>query len=205
MSWFSFLKMNRIICLVGMCGSGKTAVSDILKEKGFRYVRFGDLTDEVVLGKRPELAEKIRIQVPAELNEANERKVREGLRRIYGMDAYAKLNLAKFDEMLEQGNLVADGLYSWEEYKTLKEHFGKKMMIVAVLASPAVRYKRLANREVRPLALEESKSRDYAEIENLNKGGPIAMADYYIVNNFSFEFLQKEIENFTGWLKNAKA
>jgi len=197
--------MNRIICLVGMCGSGKTAVSDILKGKGYGYARFGDLTDDVILGRRPELAKKIGTEVPAELNEANERKVREGLRRIYGMDTYAKLNLAKFDELLEKEDLVADGLYSWEEYKTLKEHFGKKMMVVAILASPAVRYKRLASREVRPLISEESKSRDYAEIENLNKGGPIAMADYYIVNNFSFEFLQKEIENFMGWLKNVKA
>ncbi|MFC1801351.1 AAA family ATPase [Nanoarchaeota archaeon] len=196
--------MNKIICLVGMCGGGKSVVGDILKEKGFGYARFGDLTDDVLFGRRPEIAKKIGMQVPTERSEASERQVREGVRKVYGMDAYAKLNVSKFDVLLEKGDLVADGLYSWEEYKVLKEHYGKRILIVAVLTSPAIRYKRLANRQIRPLTAEESKSRDFAEIENLNKGGPIAMSDYYIINNFSFEFLQKEIENFLRWLKDVK-
>lgn len=45
-----------------------------------------------------------------------------------------------------------------------------------------MRYKRLITREVRPLTLEQAKNRDVAEIEKLNKGGPIAIADYIIVN-----------------------
>ncbi len=188
-----------------MCGSGKTVVGEVLKEKGFQYARFGDLTDDVLFGKRLDVAEKIGMQVPVEMNEANEKIVREGVRRVYGMDAYAKLNISKFDEALLRGDLVADGLYSWEEYKTLKEHYGKRMLVVLAAACPAIRYKRLSGRDVRPLTIDECKSRDEAEIENLNKGGPIAMADYYIINNFSYEFLQKEIDNFLGWLKNVKA
>lgn len=197
--------MNKIVCLVGMCGAGKSVVGEILKSKGFEYARFGDLTDDVLFGKRPDVSEKISMQVPVERTEATERQVREGIRRVYGMDAYAKLNISKFDELLLKGDLVADGLYSWEEYKVLKEHYGKRMMIVLVAASPVIRHKRLASREVRPLTAEESTSRDYAEIENLNKGGPIAMADYYIINNFSQEFLMNEIDNFLRWLKNVKA
>lgn len=196
--------MNKIICLVGMCGAGKSVVGDILKEKGFGYARFGDLTDDVLFGRRLDVAEKIGVKAPLERNEANERLVREGLRKAYGMDVFAKLNLSKFDAALEKGDLVADGLYSWEEFKTLKDYYKGRMVVLAVMTSPAVRYKRLASREVRPLTKEESKSRDFAEIENVNKGGPIAMADYYVINNFSFEFLQKEIENFLGWLKNVK-
>lgn len=187
-----------------MCGAGKTEVADRLKEKGYGYARFGDLTDDVLFGKRPEIARKIGLNLPAERNEKNERYVRENVRKLYGMEAYAKLNIPKFDVLLEKGDLVADGLYSWEEYKVLKDYYGKRMMVLAVMTSPAVRYKRLANRKVRPLTKEESKSRDYAEIENLNKGGPIAMADYYVINNFSFEFLENEVENFLRWLKDVK-
>lgn len=197
--------MNKIICLVGMCGAGKSVVGEILKSKGFEYARFGDLTDDVLFGKRLDISEKIGMQVPVERTEATERKVREGVRRAYGMDAYAKLNIPKFDAALLKGDLVADGLYSWEEYKVLKEYYKGRMIILAVLASPAIRYQRLAGRPVRPLTREESQSRDYAEIENLNKGGPIAMADYYMINNFSREFLQNEIDNFLRWLKNVKA
>ena len=196
--------MNKIICLVGMCGSGKSVVGNILKEKGFEYARFGDLTDDVLFGRRPEIAEKIGLPVPAERDEKNERFVRENIRKLYGMDAYAKLNISKFDSALEKGDLVADGLYSWEEFKVLKEHYKGRMVVLGVMTSPAIRYKRLAGRKVRPLTKEDSKSRDYAEIENLNKGGPIAMADYYVINNFSFEFIQKEVENFLGWLKDVK-
>jgi len=197
--------MNKIICLVGMCGSGKSVVGDILKEKGFEYVRFGDLTDDVLFGRKPEIAEKLGLTVPAVRNEANERLVREGLRKIYGMDAFAKLNLPKFDAALEKADLVADGLYSWEEFKVLKDYYKGRIVVLAVMTSPGVRYKRLAARKERPLTKEESKSRDYAELENLNKGGPIAMADYYVINNFSFEFIQKEVENFLRWLKDVKA
>ena len=34
----------------------------------------------------------------------------------------------------------------------------------------------------RSFTFKEAKSRDYAQIENLNQAGPIAMADYTIVN-----------------------
>ena len=197
--------MSRIICLVGMCGAGKSVVGDILKEKGYGYARFGDLTDDVLFGRRTEISTKIGLTLPAERNENNERFVRENIRKFYGMDAYAKLNIPKFDVLMAKGDLVADGLYSWVEFKVLKDYYGNRMLILAVMTSPAVRYKRLEAREVRPWIKEESKSRDFAEIENLNKGGPIAMADYYVINNFSREFLQTEVDNFLGWLKNVKA
>ena len=55
--------------------------------------------------------------------------VREDLRKIHGMAAYAILNLPKFDELMKIGNVIADGLYSFEEYKILKEHFGDSLAV----------------------------------------------------------------------------
>ena len=50
-------------------------------------------------------------------------------------------------------------------------------------ASARLRYARLADRSERPLTAEEAQRRDYQEIENLEKGGPIALADFTLLNN----------------------
>jgi dephospho-CoA kinase len=144
------------------------------------------------------------------VNEANERSIREELRAVHGMAAYAILNLPKFDALMKMGNVIADGMYSFEEYKVLKDHFGDSLVIIAVYASPKIRYERLENRKMdgdtdvrnRPLTKEEAKSRDYAELEKLNKGGPIAMADFTIVNNKDINFLSKQIEEIYDVIKN---
>lgn len=175
--------MNKVVALVGMCGSGKSVVSDFFKSKNWAYVYFGGVTmDEL---KRRGL----------EVNETNERFVREDLRKIHGMAAYAILTLPKIEEGLKSGNVIADGLYSWSEYKVLKEKFGDALLIVAVYAPPRLRHDRLAKREIRPIPHADSVKRDYAEIENVEKGGPIAMADYTLVNTGDLPHLMKQIED----------
>jgi dephospho-CoA kinase len=110
------------------------------------------------------------------------------------MAAYAKLNLPRIDARLKSADVVVDGLYSWEEYTLLKSRYGDNFHVVAVWASPGTRYKRLSERPIRPLTAEEAASRDIAELENTNKGGPIAMADFTIINETSLKDLEKEIE-----------
>lgn len=172
--------MTKVVSIVGMAGSGKSEVAKVFEKSGFAKVRFGDITDEEV--RRRGL----------ELNEQNERLVRQELRAEHGMAAYAKLSLPKIDALLQTGNAVVDGLYSWEEYLLMKERYGSRFAVVAVWASPGTRHQRLARRPVRPLTPEEAASRDIAEIENLNKGGPIAMADFTIINESSLNDLERE-------------
>ena len=47
---------------------------------------------------------------------------------------------------------------------------------------------------MRPLTKDQARARDYAEIENIEKGGPIAMADIVITNESSEEELKKRIK-----------
>ena len=171
----------KVVSIVGMSGSGKSEVARLFGEKGFITVRFGDITDEEV--KKRGL----------ELNEENERQVREELREKQGMAAYAKLNLPRIDDALKKANVVVDGLYSWEEYVYLKDYYGDKFSVVAVWTSPKTRYARLGKRRVRPLTVTEAAGRDYAEIENMNKGGPIAMADFTINNESSWSDLKEQV------------
>ncbi len=178
-----------VVSIVGMPGSGKSEVAETFERNGFVRVRFGDITDEEV--KKRGL----------ELNEKNERLIRELLRKEYGMSAYARLNLTRIDSALKHSHVVIDGLYSWEEYVFLKEHYGENFLVVAVMASPWVRYARLARRPKRPLTVEEAAGRDRAEIENVNKGGPIAMADFAIINEYSLENLRKDVNEIISKLK----
>ena len=144
---------------------------------------FGDITDIEV--KKRGLT----------LNEANERTVREQLRKENGMAAYAKLNLPRIDEALQKSNVIVDGLYSWEEFVLLKDYYGDKLYLIAVVSSPKTRASRLAGRKIRPLTAKEAAERDKSEIENINKGGPIALADYAIINESNLLELKKQTED----------
>ena len=181
--------MSIVIAIVGMPGAGKSELSDIFIKHGFKTVHFGDVTEQELQSRG------------LELNEHNERYIREQLRKEHGMAAYAKLNLPRIDSSLKSSNVVVDGLYSWEEYILLKEYYSEQFTTVAVWASPATRHGRLAHRAKRSLTLEEAASRDKSEVENINKGGPIAMADFTIVNEASLEELAKETERILSALK----
>ncbi len=170
-----------VVAIVGMAGAGKSEAARLFEAKGFHRIRFGDVTDEEVTRQG------------LKLNEENERRIREQLRERYGMAAYARLNLPRIDSALKSP-VVIDGLYSWEEYLLLKDYYGEDFSVVAVWASPKTRYARLAARAERPLTLEEAAGRDRTEIENLNKSGPIAIADFTILNEASLENLRKEVK-----------
>ncbi|MBN1699810.1 MAG: AAA family ATPase [Spirochaetales bacterium] len=182
---------NRIMAIVGMCGAGKSVACDVLKERGWHYIRFGQIT-----------IDKLK-ENGLEITPANEKEMRESLRKIYGMGAFAILSLPRIDAAVKKGNVIIDGLYSWSEYRILKEKFGAMMNVVCIHAAPEIRYERLERRQrdpadsdtrMRPLAREEARARDYAEIENIEKGGPIAMADIMIINESSEEDLKKRME-----------
>jgi dephospho-CoA kinase len=179
----------KVVAIVGMAGAGKSEVARVFREHGFKKVRFGDITDEELKNRG------------LETNEENERYIRQQLRKKHGMAAYAKLNLSRIASSLKSSDVVVDGLYSWEEYTLLKEHYGGQFITVAVWASAATRHKRLRSRAERPLTLEEAANRDKSEIENINKGGPIAMADFTILNEASLEELEREAERVLSALK----
>jgi len=185
--------MHKMICVVGMAGSGKSEVAEYIKRtKGLGYVRFGQVVLDVI------------IQEGGKSTEEREREVREKMRKEHGMAAIALLNMPKFDEEIKKGDFIGDSIYSWEEYLVLKGKFGENLILIAVYAPPTVRYERLAGRakrhgedeelRFRSFAKGESEKRDFAEIENLHKAGPIAMADYTVINEGSLEELEAKVD-----------
>lgn len=162
--------VHELIAIVGMPGAGKSLVADFFRNKGIPVLRFGDQTD---IGLK---------ELGLPLTEKNERMYREKLRKDLGMAAMAiKIEPRILAAAREHGTIVLDGLYSWEEYTFLSQKF-PELRLLCVWAPPEVRYERLSKRPVRPLTHDEARSRDFAEIEHLNKGGPIAIADTLIIN-----------------------
>ena len=178
----------KVVAIVGLAGSGKSERAAMFEERGWARIRFGDVTEKEVRARG----------LP--VNEANERAVREELRRKHGMGAYAVLNLPEIERRLAAGPVICDGMYSWEEYLLLRAKFGRAFTVVSVQASPRTRYARLARRAVRPLTAAEAESRDHAEIEILHKAGPIAMADRTLLNEGTAEELREAFERLVAKL-----
>lgn len=174
---------RKIIAVIGLAGAGKTEViKHIIERTGWPKAYFGSVTfDEIA---RRGLA----------VNEANERLVREGLRAEFGLLIYAERVIDMIKRIDGTEPVLVESLYSWEEYLRFREEFGDAFKVIAAHASSEVRYSRLKDRPHRPLTAEEAWSRDRSQIENLHQAGPIAMADFLIVNEGTKEELMHAID-----------
>ena len=178
-------KKNIIVAVVGMCGAGKSEATQVFIKNKFERVYFGDVTfDEM---KKQNL----------EVNEKNERMVREALRATNDMAIYAKKSEPKIRNYYNEGkNVIVESMYSWSEYKYLKEIYGDAFKLLSIVTDRNLRAERLKKRPYRPLTDEEVKARDYTEIENIEKAGPIAIADHFIVNNEGMAKLKNEVQQY---------
>lgn len=163
---------KKVLALVGMPGAGKSFCVEHLSERGIPSVYFGGVVVEEAKRRY------------GETNEKYEKEIREEFREVDGKGAIAKRIIPKIHDLFKtHDRVVADGLYSWTEYKMFKDEFAQDAIVVAIAAPRSIRHERLASRPIRPLTEAEVSSREYAEIENLEKGGPIANADYTVVND----------------------
>ncbi len=169
--------MKKVFCLVGMPGSGKSAVARILSAEGYRVVRTGDVTDDEA--KKQGL----------ELNEVNERKIREGLRKLHGDDVYAKLSHPKFGE---EDKIAVDGVYNEAEWEYWAEKY-PEARLVALISDTGERHNRLVSRNVRPMDFEDAKARDEAQLVHLGMGKVLDRAHVVVENNGSYDELKDRV------------
>ena len=173
--------MKKLIAVVGMSGTGKSVATTYLEDQGYKKIYFGG----VIYDKMKEEG--------IEITPDSQKEFRENLRKDHGMGVVAKILLPKIEEAYSKGNTVLDGLYSWDEYLILKDKF-KDLKLVGVCTDKKIRYNRVESRADRPFTREDIIKRDIAEIENSAKGGPIAFADYYILNNGDLNSFYKRLE-----------
>ena len=178
-------KKQKVVALVGVAGAGKSTATAYLQEKyGFPKVYFGEITFD-----------KLK-EAGMEPGEENQKVMREKIRSEMGMGAYAQLSLPKIKKLLETNSVVLlESLYSWAEYKIIRAEFGKDFKTVAICANKETRLARISQRSERALKTwEELDRRDVAEIEGTDKGGPIAVADYFVFNENSLEETYSQLD-----------
>jgi adenylate kinase len=175
-------KSKAIIAIVGLSGSGKTEAAEYFKSKNLPIIHFGQVINDYI--DKHKLAH----------NESIHKQLRQDIRKKYGYQAMAVLNEEKIKKALANNLvIIIDGLYSWEEYKYLKNKFTNvNIYLLAIYANKTIRYKRALNRSYRPNL--SHKERDIDELEGTNKGAPIAFADFLIKNNFSLEEFHDKLE-----------
>ena len=169
----------KIIAIVGMSGSGKSVAVDYLTDKGYPKVYFGGMIYN----------EKEKRGIERTPDGESEKKFREEIRETEGKDWVVRQVIAETRDLIRAGQkrIVLDGVYSWTEYKILKKEFPTNLTFVAIVTDKKIRYERVAVRPGRAFDGAAIRERDRSEIENLEKGGPIAAADYYILNNGTIE------------------
>lgn len=164
--------MKKLIAVVGMSGTGKSVVTEYLEENKWTKLYFGGITYKLMK----------EAGIERDASGKNEKEFRENLRKEHGPECYAKFLDPEIKEALKDNNVVLDGLYSWYEYKYLIERY-PSLILICVVTDKEIRYERVAKRPDRSFDRKAIEYRDLSEIENLYKGGPIAYADYYILNN----------------------
>ena len=174
----------RILAVVGMSGSGKSVAVDYLTSLGYPKVYFGGMILR-------EMERRGIVDTPE-----NEKQFREEIREKEGKDWVVRQVVDEVRRLIAAGQkrIVLDGVYSWTEYKILKKEFPREMTFLALVVPKKLRYKRVSERPERPFDYKAIVERDIAEIENLEKGGPIAAADYYILNDGEISETQTKID-----------
>ena len=179
-------KLPKLIAILGMSGSGKGTVVEYLTKKfGWPSVYFGGMVYEEVERRGLDIVK-------------DETSVREDMRRQEGPSVLAKRVAKKSREYLDNGAeaVVADGLYSWSEDKYLRQEFGDDIITIAAVVPKWLRYQRVTERvdSRRRYTVNDIMQRDITEIENIEKGGPIAFADYYVMNDGDLDNVYAQLD-----------
>lgn len=182
----SIRKHVKIIAFVGLAGSGKSSAVEHMTEQGYPKIYFGGIMygEMKAAGIQPG-------------DWGPEKEFREELRRKEGKGFIAKRVVAEAHKLIEAGQhrIILDGLYSWSEYKILKHEFPGELTVIAIVTPKHLRYQRMAKRPERPMQPHEVDERDWAEIENIEKGGPIAIADYFVHNDRDLAYLEQQVDD----------
>ena len=174
----------KILAFVGLAGSGKTTAAEYATSKGYPKVSFDSVVAETMKNRG--------IDDTAE----NEKLFREELRATNSDDFVFNIVSSQIHDLINAGQhrIIVDGLYSWTEYKALKHDFSGELTVVAIVAPKRIRHRRLTTRPTRPLSQYEADQRDWSDIGDLEKGGPIAIADHFIINDDNAEKLQNQVD-----------
>lgn len=175
------MTVNKLVVgLAGMPGAGKSVVVEVAKGMGYDVVVMGDVVREEARKKNlectPENLGKIMIEL----------RVQEG------NDVVAKRCIPKIMESAKE-KVIVDGVRSPAEIEEFKRNF-PKFTLIAIRASPEIRFKRLYHRKRSddPKNWEIFRERDMREL-SVGLGEAIAKAEYVIDNENTLRVVKQQI------------
>jgi len=176
------------VAFTGMPGSGKTEAVKIAQRQGIKVVRMGDIIWEEVTRRG------------LRINDDNVGRIASELRVTQGKDIWARRILLK----IREDTVIIDGVRSYEEVETFKKRL-RDFTLVAIHASPTVRYNRILQRKRTDDAttLEQLQKRDARE-RAWGIGNVIAMADKMFINEGNLDELRIFVEEVVGKKYNAR-
>ncbi len=161
----------KLIVVTGMPGAGKEEFLTAGIAAGVPFVRMGDVVREKYAASGAE----------AEGLSVGEYAGRE--RKLHGADIWSRRVMERVKSQL----CIIDGCRSMDEIRSFK-NLGGDVVIVAIHASPAVRYERLVKRKRAdaPADLNEFDERDRREL-SWGVGEVLALSDYLVDNMSDLE------------------
>ena len=168
----------KAIAFTGMPGAGKSEAVRVAEELGIAVVRMGDVV-------RNEARKR-----GLELSDENVGGLADEMRREHGKDIWARKCL---EELKGKDVVVIDGIRNIEEVEFFRRYI-KNFILVAIRASPRIRYERIAKRgrSDDTDSIEKMKERERREL-SWGLGSVIAMADVIIVNEGNLEEFREKI------------
>jgi dephospho-CoA kinase len=175
-----------LILITGMSGSGKTTLADMFREDGFSVLTMGDVI-------RGLAAERGLEPTPEVLG-----SIARGIREEHGDTAVAVKCVERL-RGIEEPVVVIDGIRSLAEVDVFRGSF--EGVLVAVHASPEMRYERLRERgrSDDPRDLGSFRERDLREL-GFSLGWAISLADHMIVNEGTLESFGESYRRILGRL-----
>lgn len=188
-------KNIQIIAPVGLAGSGKSTAVEYFAEQGIPKIYGGG----IMYGMMRDAG--------IEITWESQKQFREEMRAKEGQDFILRRVIEDIRRLIDAGQkkIVVDGLYTWSEYKLLRHAFPGQVTVIAIVAPKHLRYQRMEKRTERPMLPHEVDERDWAEIENMDKGGPIAIADYFVINDGNIEKLHADLDKVANDVHFCKA
>ena len=174
-----------VIGIAGMPGAGKNTIREVAREFGFPIVVMGDEVRAEAkrrsLDPTPENLGRIMLQIRAE----------------EGPGTLAKRCILKIASSNSQV-VIVDGVRSMYEVEEFKKAL-PKFKIVAIHASPKIRFKRLLRRgrSDDPKNWETFIERDLREL-HVGIGEVIAIADHVVVNEGTMEDFRRKLRRLFG-------
>ena len=164
--------MTRVYILTGMPGAGKEEFVKVAQENGYKVVRMGDVVREEA--SRRGIA----------MSDQDVGGFASSERKKHGPGIWA----TRCIPLIGDDDTVIDGSRSTFEFNVFRKTLGDKVRLVAIHASPSLRFERLKrrNRFDAPRTEEEFRQRDERE-KGWGLGDLIVKAELIIINEGTLE------------------